>query len=277
MRVYLQTCSTLPGPTTCALGFCSTVLSNGLLTSGSDMNNDVPASAFPPNLSVWGLLWGKITFLAAALIGRHQPVPKLSRSDVVFACLCLLPTITLFLLTFDRFLPVQDGWFHYYGKLQEQHEVPYRDFYYFSQPIPLLMSRFLVWLSPQIIYFRVSGIIERCLLGVIVYLFLRRRFTPGAAFFGTSIAMLMYQANYADVFYSYYQTCLLFFMLSQYCCVAALDNSPRSFNWLLGSGVFSALAFFTKQSSGAFAIIGTLMCLALSAHSVRQLLRWTIP
>jgi hypothetical protein len=87
----------------------------------------------------------------------------------------------------------------------------------------------------------------------------------------------MFQGNFSDVFYSYYQTCLLFFMLSQYCCIYSLDNPSRYFTWMLGAGVFSALAFFTKQSSGAFAIIGTVIGIAMSSRSTMQFIRWMAP
>ncbi len=191
--------------------------------------------------------------------------------------LALFPLILLMGLIFNRYLPIQEGWFHWYGRLMEQSKIPYKDFFYFSQPISLFQSELLVRISHQIIIFRIYGFIERVALATSLFVILARRFSPAACSIATLCAMILYQGNNADVLYSYYQTCLLLFLLSQYFLLRSYDRPGSGHLCIFIAGCMSCLAFFTKQSSGAFIIISSIFSLLLLSMDVRSFIASLIP
>jgi hypothetical protein len=150
---------------------------------------------------------------------------------------------------YNRFLPVQDAWFAHYGALIRDGRLPYRDFYCFIQPLPLVLARAIVAVGgDHLIAFRLYAVAERLALTAVLYDMLRQCFSRYAAFAGAVVSVVMMTTSADDALFGYFITCILF-------GAAALGALARGFRAPRGAGyvwcgVFLALAFFTKQSSG---------------------------
>ena len=168
----------------------------------------------------------------------------------------IYPTATVILLGIamwiihDRYIPVQEGWMQYYALLTQRGELPYRDFYYFTQPIPLFIVQIIAKLgNGGYVFYRYYGMAERIILVLAAYYLVSKHFSPTATFIAVVAAVFMYQSFKIDILYTYYQTTLLFFLLALIC----LQHRTESrFGWIYDFlvGVFASLAFFTKQSNG---------------------------
>jgi hypothetical protein len=196
------------------------------------------------------------------------PEPRVR--DHALALSILLGTLSLFLLlVWNRQVPVQDAWFNAYGQLMKEGCVPYRDFYCFIQPIPLLISRALVSGGDYLVAFRAYGALERLLLAGCLYGLYTRRFSPVASACAAFGSMMFYQGFRWDLFFHFYQTSLLGFVLALWFVLMAKDKEGV---WILPflAGVLAAISFFSKQSSGAFAVLGTGLVLLFQSKGTRR-------
>jgi hypothetical protein len=159
------------------------------------------------------------------------------------------------LFTYNKYLPVQEGWFQYYSQLIESGKFPYKDFYVHIQPIFLyLVYGIKKILGPLFIDLRIYGIFERSILGVLIYLYLKRYFNPAYSFIAVVNGVFLYSSFNVELPYSYYQTSLLLSICSLFVFSSALSlkhgNSFKNEILIFITGILSALTFFTKQSSG---------------------------
>lgn len=178
----------------------------------------------------------------------------------------------LMFYAFNRYLPFQDGWFHYYVLLTQRGELPYRDFFYFLQPIPLFMFELLAKIGPEFIVSRYYGVFERLVLFVVLYYLLRKEFSPSSTFVGVLGGIFLYQSHNSDVMYSYYQTTLLLFLIVLLCFKKA-ETSSLSGLYFLISGIFASLVFFTKQSNGLVVFLLSIFLLFLDGQFKQGLKR----
>jgi len=183
-----------------------------------------------------------------------------SVSNAMPALLLVAVVAGYMLLTFNRYLPIQEGWFMYYSQLMDQGRFPYRDFYIHVQPIYLcLVSGLTKLFGMEFIVLRAYGIFERCLLCLLLYFYLIKYFPPVNSFFCAIFGIFIYSSFNVDLPYSYYQTSLLFTFLSAIFFFRALDIgdnlSLSGHISLVFSGIFSSLSFFTKQSAGMLFLI----------------------
>jgi hypothetical protein len=168
--------------------------------------------------------------------------------------MALVIPLTLMLYLHNRYLPVQEGWFNYYAFLMNKKGLlPYKDFYLFLQPLWLFFVQWIAKIDDSFIYLRYWGILERSLLIIAVYYLMTRAFSPIASFLGVVVATSVFQSINVDLLYTFYQTTMLFFVLA----LILLIESYRSEKKLhfVGIGFLTALAFFTKQSSGFFILV----------------------
>ena len=184
----------------------------------------------------------------------------------------------------DRFIPIQEGWMQYYILLMTKKGLlPYKDFYYFTQPIPLFIVQLISKFGDGYLLYRYYGMIERVVLVLALYYLIAKHFSPTATFIAVVTSAFLYQSFSIDIFYTYYQTTLFFFLLS----LISLEYGRGSrHQWLYDIlvGVFSSLAFFTKQSNGL--LISIFMIFMINwytpkKHLLRRtssfLIGWAIP
>jgi hypothetical protein len=171
---------------------------------------------------------------------------------------------------YNRFFPAQETWFANYGEMMKRGKLPYRDFYCFIQPIPLLISRFLVGCSEKLIYFRYYACAERLLLTCALYWMLRQQFSRFSSFVATVTSVIVMTSCLDDALFSYYATCLLFSLVAMGAFARALASDRERGRFLLLSGIFLGLAFYSKQSLGGLMGISFFLVLMIIARSVRE-------
>jgi len=172
-----------------------------------------------------------------------------------------LLVIYLFQLSyFNKFLPIQEGWFSEYGKQVADGKIPYLEFYSFIQPIYIYINSFIYdSFGPNLINFRVYGLIERGILVTLVYFLFCKITTPYRSIFLTVIATVFYISNTNDVIRGYYQLTLIFCLFSTFLLIR--NTSERNTLNVFFAGFFSGLAFMTKQSTGLFVPVAFLLLL----------------
>jgi hypothetical protein len=201
----------------------------------------------------------------------------------------IFPFVTIILLGWlmwvihDKYIPIQEGWMQYYAFMAQKGFLPYKDFYYFTQPISLFISQLILKFGDDYMVFRYYGMIERIVSIIALYYLISKYFSPAATFIGVITSAFLYQSFKIDTFYTYYQTTQLFFFLSLICLQRSRDSH---FSWVYDFfvGIFASLAFFTKQSCGLFVSIFLLVMMVWKTpvNSFLQrvfsfLLGWAIP
>jgi hypothetical protein len=100
---------------------------------------------------------------------------------------------------------------------------------------------------------RVYGIIERIILVVLIYVICRRLTSRPTAIIASILSVIMYAGFNVDPIYSYYQTCIIFVILSCYLALKYMDarlSGTTGIYLLLFAGVSGGLAFLVKQTTG---------------------------
>ena len=174
------------------------------------------------------------------------------------------------LLIYNRYFVVNEGWFSYYGWLMNNGRMPYRDFYFFTQPISLLISQALAGFGDRLIYFRYYGLAERAVLTAALYYLLSREFSVAASVCGTVASSFLFLAYATDALFSYLYTCLLFFVLALVCLQKAWRSAVRRDVWMILAGVAASLSFFAKQSNGLLAIAAIALTILVVSGSPRK-------
>ena len=150
---------------------------------------------------------------------------------------------------FNRFIPIQEGWMQYYSLLMDKGMLPYKDFYFFTQPLSLFFTQLISKTADGYLVYRVFGMLERVILIIALYALIARKFSPTATFIAVLTSAFVYNSFNIDILYTYYQTTLVFFFLSLLCLQRA-SNSRNPWVFYLFVGISASLAFFTKQSNG---------------------------
>lgn len=236
------------------------------------INGDVSiASALDPLLLILLALWTVIPDwdrrLARHFLGAEAAISR-SLATYLTAVAVLIPLVVFVGYFWNATLPIQEGWFHYFGRRMNQGDVPYRDFYSFIQPLPLWHAAWVTRISDAFIAFRVYGFFERIVLACILVAWLRRHFSTTASTIGAITGLFLYQSNTSDVVYSYYQTTLLLFLIGAFCMERVILRDG-GLAWAFASGAAAASAFMCKQSSGLFILVG-LAAMAAAAAWLRQ-------
>src|SRR5262249_38079831 len=151
--------------------------------------------------------------LAAA---EHRPLP--ARASKLLSGVGAVGVVTLFMwMTVNRYLPIVEDWFSYYGMLMHQGKLPYKDFYFFTQPMSMLISWVVYGIGDKMIYLRYYGVLERVCLTSCLYFLISRRFSAAASFWATVVSMLVFLTYCSEAFFTYLVTCCLFFVASLVC------------------------------------------------------------
>jgi hypothetical protein len=181
-----------------------------------------------------------------------------NKKHILSFCLVTALFFTFQLFYFNRFLPIQDGWFIEYAKQISSGKLIYKDFQVFVQPVYVFIFS---WISDlfgnNFIVFRFYGLFERALLIGVTYLLFAQITNAYRAAFLTLLGLFLFITNTADVIYSYYQLVAVFVFTSAYFLILYYRND--SLKMLLLAGIFSGLAFITKQSTGTLVPVALLL------------------
>jgi hypothetical protein len=187
--------------------------------------------------------------------------------------LSLAVVLAFNLVFFNRYFPVQEGWF-----FATAHEIlagrrPYRDFYLFLQPIyPLVIATLAKLFGYHFIVLRIWGLIERLLLTWLVFLLLAKVFRPWVTLVAVIVTMAVYASGTTDVIYSYLQFCLVLALGSALALMNASEQTTlgRRAGWAALAGLLAGLAFFTKQTTGLFVPGAALLVVCLIFATQRR-------
>lgn len=182
--------------------------------------------------------------------------PKNLLQRTIPVMLLILVVFSYTTISFNKYLPFQEGWFQYYHMLMNEGKFPYRDFFIPIQPIFILLTDLITTLfGTSFIVLRWYGVIERVFLVVLVYIYLRKQFNDIEVFFFTLIGFFLYGSFNVDLPYSYYQTTLLFGFVGMFFLCNGIIFKNRILLNLYFSGFWTTVTFFTKQSSGLMLLL----------------------
>jgi hypothetical protein len=194
--------------------------------------------------------------------GSPDPSPTgRSRTFWIGLGLALVIVLVYQLAFFNRFFPIQEGWFSAYAHQMLSGKTPYKDFYLFLQPIyPLLMTALIKLCGYSFIVLRIWGLFERLVLTGVLYLIFARLFRPRTALIAVLVTVAVYASNTTDVIYSYYQLTVDLALIGVYLLLVGLDAAPARWRRaaFAAAGFFAAAAFFTKQTTGLLVALATL-------------------
>jgi hypothetical protein len=169
--------------------------------------------------------------------------------NIIFPLAAIILLGWLMWAIYNRYFPIQEGWMQYYALITNKGGLPYKDFYYFTQPIPLFISQGILKFGNDFILYRYYGMIERTISILAIYYLLSKHFSPTSTFIAVVASAFMYQSFKIDVLYNYFQTTQLFFLLSLI-CLQRSSGSKHAWLYDFLVGLLASLAFFSKQSSG---------------------------
>ncbi len=186
--------------------------------------------------------------------------PSELRSNL-WAALALVLLVTAFLAPWwNRYFGgTLEGYFPYYGAELNRGEAPYRDFYLHVPPLLPLESELVErWTAHPLIALRALGGIERILLALALFVWLRQLVRGTLAVTATVVAVALGSTGDTEVLHLYNHQSILWAVAAG--LLASLDfERPRPRAWpLLMSGGAAALALLCKQTTGlgAFLAVG---------------------
>ncbi len=211
-------------------------------------------------------------------VGAPGPgLPPRRRADLLAILLLAGIVVGYTLLSAFQYAPIQEGWFTYDSLLMRRGLFPYRDFYLHIPPVFLLLHHGLALaFGDAFAVMRTYGILERTLLVLLMYAFLRRRFGVVESFLGMVVGFFYYTAMDLDVPYSYYQTSLLTATLCAFPFYLSIESEadrtrPRGLALLLVSGLFAGLTLFNRQTIGLMLVVAPVAFLLLLAARRKSL------
>lgn len=197
--------------------------------------------------------------------------------DVYFSLAILLLVYAIFnLFLINKFFPITEGWFQDYSNYMKSGEIMYKDFYMFVPPgFPTLMYIISLFSGNLFIVFRIYGLIERLVLVSLVYFLLKRLFSTKITFISLLTASIIYISNVQDIFYGYYQTSLLFAILTLFFCVKLYENYESEYlKYSILFGTFAGITILFKHSTGV--ILSLAIGITFAALTFRRDLKKTL-
>jgi len=191
--------------------------------------------------------------------------------------LLIIPLTIYYLLYFDKYLPITEGWFSTYAHLIRIGQLPYRDFFLVLPPLyPYQMAAFQTFFGESIISLRYLGLVVTCAIGVALFEILSTLFNRWVSAFAACIALIYYQSGNAYIGYDFTQVLTLYLFLGtmfliKYCDLTTFTSTNRGGILLFLSGMFLALAVLTKHSNGSIGALAVLLSgIVVLAHCERH-------
>ncbi|OGT10938.1 MAG: hypothetical protein A2X77_02465 [Gammaproteobacteria bacterium GWE2_42_36] len=181
-------------------------------------------------------------------------------NDIFPYCMICLVIAGYMLLSFNKYVPAQEGWFDYDCLLMKAGKFPYKDFYLHIPPLFLLLIHTLHKLfGEDLIVLRLYGVVERVVISCLIFYILKKNFKPNAAFIATLLGIFFYSSFNVDLPYSYYQTAFLISLLTACIFENALNKINKVSHGYIAAGIFIAILFFLKQSTSMVMLITLLL------------------
>lgn len=182
------------------------------------------------------------------------------------------------------FLPITEGWFSAYAHLIINGKMPYRDFYLYLTPFyPTFLAGFIALFGDSFFGLRLLGVFIILGISILLYLILCKEFKPVPSMIASIVGVVYYQSGVAHIPYDFTQVLTLFSMLSLWMLFKSIEkkevlkikSQESKFCidfYMLFAGLFASFAFMTKQSNGAFVLVGTgIACFYISVQYLKKI------
>jgi hypothetical protein len=204
------------------------------------------------------------------------------RGTISGAAVAMLLTVLFYSTFYNRFLGLRSGDGEFGGgDAMVRGILPFRDYFATSPP----MSQFKGWLlltffGDKLIVLRTAGLVERGLIALLVYLWLRRIVRPAHAAFAAFATLVLSAGDLADPIASYNHDSIFYAILSGYLASFLLERvrSNRFTVWMaIASGAAAGLSLLVKQTIGLGAVVAVPLVVAAMlwrGQSLRGALLW---
>jgi hypothetical protein len=192
-----------------------------------------------------------------------RPATLVAENPAGVLCLVLA---TYYLLYFNQYAPITEGWFIAFAKLMDSGLQPYRDFELLLPPLYTLQTAaFRAIVGDHLFWFRLAGLPVTVGIGLALYKILLVFFDRWVCAFAAAVATIYYQSGVAYIGYDFTQFLTLYLILGflfvlRFWSVQHIVGFA-SHRFLFLAGVFLGLAILTKHSNGgvtaAFVVTAT--------------------
>jgi hypothetical protein len=194
-------------------------------------------------------------------------------------------TALFYSLFYNRFLGLRSGAGDFPPGDAIVHGVlPFRDYFAATPPLSWFKAGLLLEIfGDKLIVLRTWGLIERTVIALIVYLWLRRLARPAHAAIAAFATLVISAGDNADPIASYNHDCMLFAILSGYLAGFLLERvrSTRFTVWMaIAAGAAAGFSLLTKQTIGLGAVVAVPLVVAAilwRRQSLRRALLWLFP
>ena len=195
----------------------------------------------------------------------------MSHTKRVAICACAVTAVTIayFLTFWNRFLgPSVSGMFLEFAERWREGAVPYRDFFMVVTPFYMFKTRAVSALfGSSLEVQRIVEIATRCLLGIIVFVWLTRTVRLSYAVLATIAGAIMFCADLADPLTSYHHESVFWAVLGAFLfSFSGGERWMKDFWLLFGAGFCCAISLLTKQTTGAGSTLALACLIALLAY-----------
>lgn len=172
----------------------------------------------------------------------------------------------------NRYLSPTVGGELFFVSATARGELPYRDYFFPGQPGMVLTSVLIAKLfGPRLIVFWALGVVLRLAAAACLYCWLAKWFRPAVAAGAVILTFIISSSDIADFPAFYNHQALAFGLFGAYCAMKALD-ARHGYLWVFLGGLFLALNFWTKQTTGVIVDFAVLVAFAFAGfllHGVR--------
>jgi len=206
------------------------------------------------------------------------------RGAISGAAVAMLLTAFFYCTFYNRFLGLRSGDGEFGGgDAFVRGILPFRDYFATSPPFSQFKAGVLLTLfGDKLIVLRTAGLVERGLIALLVYLWLRRIARPAHAAFAAFATLVLSAGDMADPIASYNHDSMLFAILSGYLASFLLERArwDRFAVWMaIASGAAAGLSLLVKQTIGLGAVVAVPLVVAAilwRRQSVRRALLWLV-
>lgn len=185
----------------------------------------------------------------------------ISRKRIILAALLVIAIVSYSMIYFSKTFPITEGWGINYSILMDEGYIPYRDFFYYSMPLNLLIDKLLWAISfDSFFLFRLYRLIERLVMFLVLFFMLSRprfKFPLWIVWLSCLAGAVLHSGSVYDLFGDYNQTAELLFILLG--CTCAMYWEKRGLRerlpWLIAAGTCVGFLLMLKLSVALASII----------------------
>ena len=188
----------------------------------------------------------------------------------------LVPSVFM-LLTFNKLVPLSEGWYAVYSDMILSGKVPYRDFEFIFPPLYAYMMSFITMIfGDSLLAFRAVGALLFICTAILFYYIFKLIFPSWIAGVAAIVSMLMLQSDAIFISYDYivffnFFNCLAFYLVLRTIVRSHKKEKVNKDLNLFLAGTAAALAILLRQSTGVMVLLYFIVFLILVLFLKRDL------